>query len=219
MTLSDWQTHIDEAIARSLRHQAFHDAGVIGISGFSTRVIRCLFSNLVHLPKPDPVYVEFGLYAGGSFCSALSNSPTLTAWGVEDFSQPFGKDGVFDELRQNLGRYIPQAKEVFIVNQDAFSLDVREWGTTADVISYDAVHDQWAQREAWSKLIEPLVGERACVIIDDFSWETVRAGSREGIADVSGKLRVAREWLLFGDKPNDDVRWHNGVAAFLLERV
>lgn len=219
MTITDWQQHVEEAIARSLRHQAFHDAGVIGISGFSTRVIRCLFSNLVHLPKPDPVYVEFGLYAGGAICSTMSNSPNLTVFGVEDFSQPFGKDGVFDELRRNLETYTPQCREAHIINENAFTMDIGKIHHKADVISYDAVHDEWAQRDAWSKLIEPIVGETACVVIDDFSWQCVRDGTRDGIKDVERKLRVAHQWELKGRHHDDAQTWWNGVFIAVVERV
>lgn len=222
MTIPDWQNHIDEAIARSLRHEGYCDGAILNIRGFSTPTIRRLFSNLMELPDGH-TYCEAGLFGGGSFCAAMNNHPRLTAIGYEDESQPFGDATIHQHLRENLAKYGPQAKKCTVFWQDCFSSDPKGDLALAGadgigVLFYDANHDEDKQRKAWSHF-EPALSDIGLVIVDDYHWESVHRGTAQGIADIAEKRRVVKQWFLSGQRPNDDAVWHNGLALVLTERV
>lgn len=222
MTLSDWQIHIDEAIARSLRHEGYCDGAVLNIRGFSTPTIRRLFSNLMHLPDGH-TYCEAGLFGGGSFCAAINNHPNLTAIGYEDESQPFGDPTIHQHLRENLEHYAPQAKACTVFWHDCFEADLKRDMAAAQsegisVLFYDANHDQDKQRKAWS-FFEPALADTALIIVDDHNWDQVARGTAEGITDIAEVRAVRRQWFLTGQKPNDDGVWHNGLLLALTERI
>src|SRR2546430_1499714 len=98
MTVDVLIRHVDDSISRALRHESYIDEGVLKITGFATGAQQRLGNNLCHLPKVAANYLECGLYAGATFCAAINNNPDLHAVGIEDYSQPFGVEGIEVEL-------------------------------------------------------------------------------------------------------------------------
>lgn len=218
MTVQEFTAHIDEAIARSLRCEGYIDKEVTEIRGFSTLTMRRLFSNLTHFPDGRPVvYTEAGLFGGGSFISAINNNPCITAYGIEDSSQPFGDPEITAHLKENIAKYYDQADQVMIFWEDFFKMDLNKIKYDSDIFFYDAEHSQESQRKAWSHF-EDKLSNVALVIVDDYQWEPVWKGSREGIVDIASKRRIVKEWAL-DDGVNNSSIWWNGVLLALTERI
>lgn len=215
MGMEEMIGHVEEAIARSLRGQAYLDEAAYGIRGFSTPTQRRLISNLTHYE--GCVYTEAGLFGGGSFCAAMNNNPFVRAVGIEDYSQNFSDLGIREHLEENIARYRGDAKECVILEQDFFaaSLEAAQ-GTT--VFNYDAVHSYEAQRDALPHMW-PYLADRFLYLVDDFHWAEVSNGVRDGLKILGGDLRVEREWELSGAKRQDDEVWWNGVYVALISKV
>lgn len=209
--------HVQQSIDKALRHESWIDESVLSVGGFSSGVIRRLFSNLVHLPKSDPVYLECGLFRGGTICAVMNNSPTLTVYGVEDFSQPFGQDGVRENLERNVATYRAGAHSVTIIDGDCFTIDLAQIKRAVDVFFYDAIHSYEAQRDAITRFL-PLLAQVSILVVDDFSWESVKTATREALRLIADKAVVEREWVLGNGQP-DQPAWHNDVAVFVLRKL
>lgn len=214
MTREVFQEHIDQSILRAERHQSWIDESVLSLGGFSTGVMRRLFSNLVHLPKGDPAYLECGLFKGATFCAAINNSPTLHAYGVEDFSQNFGEFNVGTEMATNVEKYRDDARSVTIIDGDCFLLDLALIKHPIDVFFYDAVHSYEAQRDALPKFLSAMA-DLFCMVVDDYSWIPVREGTWDGL--TQSPVEIVKEWHLGNGTP-DDLVWHNDVAIFLCAK-
>lgn len=207
--------HVDEAIARTLRHEAYLDADVLKITGFTTPTMRRLFSNLCHI---EGTYVEAGLYAGSSLCSAINHSDNLHAYGIEDCSQPFHKEGIWDELERNLSKYGSEPASLTIIKEDFFTMDLDKIGRPITIFNYDAVHTAEAQRAAISRIL-PKLDEFALITVDDWQWkDLVEQPTRQGFEDVSKFLHIHKEWILSDGQP-DSKTWHNGMAIFCVEKI
>lgn len=214
--VKQYSDFVDEAIAKALRHESGIDKEILDIRGFSTGVQRRLMNNLCQLPKENPVYCEAGAFFGGTACAAFNNNPNLISFIIEDYSQPFGEENVQQGLEKNIETFRPTTKKITLVNGNFFTMDLDFITPSVDVMFYDAVHEEWAQRKAWSKFCDKL-SDVALIAVDDFLWESVRDGTRQGITDISNKFEVIREWILTDGIP-DGPLWHNTVALFLLKR-
>lgn len=216
MTPTSLILHVDEAIEKALRHQSWIDKEILDIKGFATGTMRRMFSNLCHLPKVDPVYCEVGLYCGATFCSAINNNPSLTAIGYEDFSQDFSATNIRGQLEANVEQFKAGAKSVTVIDGDFFSEPLPV--LPVDAFYYDGAHDYSFQRQALIRIFDSL-SDLSLIIVDDFSWSCVRDGTRDALAELKDKLRVEKEWIMVGTKPQDDPIFWNGLAIFVCEKI
>lgn len=166
----------------------------------------------------NPVYAEAGLFGGATFCSAINNNPDLTAFGIEDFSQDFNDAKIREHLDSNIEEYRVDAREVVIINQDFFNMPLSLITKSVTVFNYDAVHSFSAQRDALPFFFAAL-DDLFVYIVDDFAWVPVREGVRDGLKMLDGKLRVEREWMLEGEKKQEDPVWHNGVFVAVISKT
>lgn len=212
--------HVDEAINKAVRHQSWINESILYITGFSTGVMRRMMSNICHLPKADPAYLEVGLYAGATFCAAFNNNPTLTAVGIEDFSQPFGKDGIREELEENVKRHSGGVRHVEIVNSDCFSYEARAVLNPFqfDVYYYDGAHHYEAQAQALPQFFDVLASP-FIFAVDDAHWSSVREGTKAGFESLGDKVKIERKWTLDGEKAQDDPVFWNGMEIYVISKT
>lgn len=210
--------HIDEAIIKAIRHQSWIDESVLGITGFSTGVMRRLISNICHLPKASGAYLEVGLYAGATLCAAINNNPTLDAVGIEDFSQSFGKEGISDELDRNIIKYRCEGQRVDIINADCFTIKPRTFLKEFDVFTYDGCHDFAPQAQALPYFFYALA-DVFVFIVDDFHWSTVREGTAAGFEELKDRVKIEKTWALDGEKQQDDPVFWNGMQIYVCSKV
>ena len=217
MNSAELIAHVEESVAKALRKESEIDTPVLGFKGFSTDVQRHLVSNLCHLSKDEPVYVEAGLYGGASFFAATSNNPELTAFGIEDFSQDFGDPSIKDHLENNIETYKDSAKSTTIINSDFFKTDLALITKPVDIYYYDAHHDYEFQRDALPYFFDALA-DTFIWIVDDYAWDSVSTGTRDGLALLKDKLKVEKKWE-FSDGCPDGKTWHNDVVLFVMSKI
>jgi len=209
--------HVEDSIARALRHQSWIDASILDINGMSTGVMRRLISNICHLPKAKPSYLEIGMWAGASFCAAINNNPTLSATGIENFSQPFNNKNVRAELEINIARYRSGAREVRCVDADCFCAPIKTTGPF-DVYFYDGEHSFESQAKALPHWLHTMA-DLFLFMVDDTNWPCVHDGTEAGFKALEGKVRVLKQWTLKGEVADNDPVWHNGMELFVCEKV
>lgn len=210
--------HINDSIEKANRHQSWIHADALNVRGFTTGVMIRLFSNIVHLPISEPAYLEVGLYGGKSFCACMNNSPTLHLYGIEDFSQPFDIPTIREELEANIEKFKGGAKSVTVINSDCFKVDPKQIKYPVQVYLYDGCHDYEFQQKALPHFIEAM-DDTFVFMVDDFSWSSVSTGTFDGIKELGDKIKVERQWILKGDKAQDDEKFHNGLGIFLISKV
>lgn len=213
MTTPQLIARVNAAKHSALTGKSNLDSTTLEIAGFSTKTMRRFFNALCS--QPVATYVEVGAYCGGTACAAMCGNTKLVSYVFEDFSQPFGMVGVKEALLANLETVKLKTGQVHVIEQNCFEADLSTL-LPIEVLFYDGLHEQWAQRKAWS-VFAPHSAANALVLCDDFSWPQVEKGCREGIADVAGQLTVEREWV-FGDGGPDSELWHNDLAVFVVSR-
>lgn len=216
MTKETLIAHVKQAIEKASAHASWIDASILDLNGFSTGVQRRLVNNLVHLPKADPVYLECGLWKGSSFCAAINNSPTLHAYGVEDFSQPFAQNNVKEELEANVERYKSGARSVTVFNADCFKLDLDKIDRPVDVFYFDGEHSYESQFNALRYYLYAMA-DLFVFMVDDFQWVPVSTGTRDSLESLKDSVTVEQEWILSDGVP-DGPNYHNGVAVFVISK-
>lgn len=217
MNIDDYRKHVDQSIARALNHDSSIDESVLSLTGFSTGVMRRLVSNLSHLPTENPVYLEIGLFAGASFCSAMSNNPRLTAIGIDNFSQDFGRPEVRAELTVNFDRYSPACREASLRDADCFSFDPKTL-PAVDVFFFDGEHSQDSQTRALPYYLDAMA-PLFIFMVDDANWIPVSEGTRISFQQLRKKVRIEHHRHLSGAQPNDDPIWHNGVDVYVCSKI
>lgn len=209
--------HVEESLTKALAHQSWIDESVLRLKGFSTGVQRRLVSNLCHLPKFDPCYLEVGLFCGATFCAALNHSPYLTAVGVEDFSQDFGDPEVRSQLLANLAIYSGQAKSATLVDADCFKWSKEELRQPVDVFYFDGEHSFASQASALPAFLDQLA-PLFVFMVDDTNWTSVAEGTRQGFVTLKDRVQIERSWHLEDDRRQDGPNWHNGVDLFVCRK-
>lgn len=212
-----WKAHIEDSIAKALRHESYIDKEILEIRGFSTGVMRRLISNLCRFEKENLTYLEVGLYGGATLCAAFNNNSKLIGCGVEDYSQKFEDEGIFEHLKQNLEKFVPH-EQAQIFNVDFFK-KVPASSRPVDIFFYDGEHSYESQYKALPHAL-PVLANEFVFIVDDYDWKDVWSSTGNVLAemDAEGKISVVESWELTDDIP-DGPNWHNGVAIFLCKKT
>ncbi len=204
--------HIQNSIDNALAGKSNLNEDRLGIRGFSTPTIRHLFSNLTDI---DGTYLEVGLFCGASFCASFNKN--CTSIGIEDHSQDFsaGFEQVKKELRENVDRFSPLAKEVQVYYVDCFKMD-KSVLPKIDIYSFDGFHSYDTQSKALSEFLDNM-NDRFVFLVDDLGWSYVFDGTRRGFANLHDKIEIEKEWILGLEYQNHPI-WHNGVGIFLINK-
>jgi predicted O-methyltransferase YrrM len=159
-------------------------------------------------------YLEVGSYRGRSVVGAMLHHPGRQAIAVESFAE-FGVDP--DRTRAEVESTLREfgvADRVRLVVGDAFrGLDRSAVPEPVGVYFYDGAHSRVAHYLGLA-LAEPLLAERALVIVDDWSWPQVRSAT-EAYLDRHPGYRVVAEMSAAADF---DPRWCNGLVVLAWQR-
>lgn len=209
--------HVEQSIEKASNHESWIDEDILSLKGFSTGVMRRMFSNICHLPKEDPVYCEVGLYGGATFCAAMNNNRSLTAFGVEDFSESFGDETIRKHLESNLEKYKSHPKEMHVLNYNFFTMDLGLITKPVDVYFYDGHHSYEFQCDALPYFINSL-SDIFVWVVDDYNWIPVREGTQDGLKQLKDKIKVQKEWIIKTKVPDDPV-FHNGLYLAVISKI
>lgn len=204
--------HIQQSIDNAIAGISNVSKEILDITGFSTPTIRQLFNNLCDI---DGTYLEVGLFCGASFCASFNKN--CTSIGVEDHSQDFsaGFEQVKKELEENVDRFSDRSKEVQVHYVDCFKMD-KSVLPKIDIYSFDGFHSFDTQSRALPEFLDNM-NDTFCFLVDDYSWNYVKAGTLSGFELLKDKIEIQKQWVL-GEGCNNDPIWHNSVAVFLINK-
>lgn len=206
---------VEPSIARALRGESYLDPAVLEIKGFSTPTQRHLVSNLAHGVSS---YLEVGVFFGGTFCAAISRNDSLTAIGVENWSQDFSERDVETSFISSLKLHRGDANVCLIMN-DCFDPSTNRQipKSSVDFYFYDGHHDRFPQSKALPHFID-CMSDVFLWMVDDTQWQSVREGTAEGFATLKDRIRIEKEWNLDEGRPDSPI-WHNGVRLFVISKL
>jgi predicted O-methyltransferase YrrM len=158
--------------------------------------------------EPGETYLEVGAWAGCSILgAALGNvGPFCT---IDDFSQ-FG--GPIDDFRRNLEAF--GRTDITLYEGDAWEvLAAAPFPRPVGVFFYDGGHSLDDQYRAFSR-VEPLLADRALIIVDDTAWDWVAAADARFVRGRAEYTRLLR----FESPENGEPRWWNGMEVYAFRR-
>lgn len=202
--------HVDKSIAKALLGESHVAPSILQIKGFSTATQRHLVNNLA---SKMGFYLEVGLFRGATLCAAVSGNPNLHALGIEDLSQPFGEEGVEQDLRRNIMPFLSDKVDVILKDY----AKVHACQMPVDLYFYDGAHGREDQARALPHFFE-CMADTFLYMVDDASWSEVAIGTVEGFERLHGRVSVDKTWKLDEGKP-DSPLWHNGILIYCCHKL
>jgi hypothetical protein len=191
------------------------------VSGMASYKKLLLIDLVASLLPDDECYLEVGTFQGKHLVAALNRNPKVNAVACDNFSE-FNDSGVNRAtLEGNLARYGLQDRVQF------FDMDFRalmaSWSERklprVGGYFYDGAHDKASQYDG-IKHVEPLLADRALVIVDDWrlakdSGSYAEAGTLQAISESYNDWKIL--YVLPARRNGDLDQWWNGVGVLAFE--
>jgi len=190
----------------------------LDLEGMSGRRYRLFINALIRL-IPNPRYLEVGVWAGSTLCSAIAGNK-VQAVAIDNWSQFGGPRELFLE---NLKRF-RAGSEVTVLERDFRSLRFADYGRF-NVYLYDGPHSAADQHDGIA-LALPALDSEFVLIVDDWNWAEVRTGTHSAIDRLELEVVFAIEVRTTADDthpPNcgfeaKTTDWHNGYFIAVLRK-
>lgn len=214
MTSAELITHVEIALEKAQRGESRLDDETLAIGGFSTPWIRRVFNNLCS--EPVRTFLEVGTFLGGTACASVCGNHQLKAFTIEDFSQPFGEDGVRNKLLKSIETVRSKGGELNFIEGDCWTID-RSNIPPVDFFSFDGEHGVESQSRALPHFF-PKMNNSFIFEVDDWNWESVTKGTWIGFDKLVGKMVIDRQWVFSSGKQEDPQFW-NGVFLCVCSKI
>lgn len=214
MTPEELCDHVRWSLSEAHEGRSKLDTETLSIGGFSTPLQRRLMNNLCSKAR---TYLEIGLFRGATFCAAACGNKELGAIGVENFAQPFGEQGVEENLRDNIRMTLPKCGDMVLIDQDCWTWDQSGIIRKAEVGTYDGEHSLENQSRALPHFLKSMA-DTFVWVVDDFSWPDVQNGTKNGFELLKAKIKIVGEWC-YHVTANDHPLYHNGLGIFVIQKV
>jgi|SRR5579884_2881397 len=185
------------------------DPEILRLHGMSGRKYRLFINNLVGAIA-DARYLEVGVWLGSTLCAAV-NRNRVTALAIDNWSQ-FG--GTPELAAATLARFKGEATVAFL-DSDFRAVDFARIGRF-NLYLFDGPHTERDQYDGVC-IAQPALDDRFVLVVDDWNWAQVRAGTSKALVDLGLSLDFAAEirTTLDNSHPPDAVwgekgDWHNG---------
>ena len=224
-----YTTHIEKCIAQAHATESRCTPGILQIDGMSGEMTRHLYNNICDIVKLDgspTSYLEVGAWKGSSTISALYQNP-CHATVIDNWSE-FGAP--MNEFQDNLLTFLGMPRtakfsdtlahpgqKVQLIDEDCFALKSMPMFAPYDIYLYDGHHSQESQRKGVVDLWD-ILADTCILIVDDWEWTEVKAGTYEGLAEVGAK--VVASWDV--EKPcypSGREGFWNGSGIFVLQKA
>jgi hypothetical protein len=187
---------------------------ILALEGMSGKKYRYFVNNLIESME-DPRYLEIGVWAGSTLCSAIfGNSVTVTA--IDNWSQ---FEGPSDRFFLNLSRFKGPGAKVSILERDFRRIDYQSLGVH-DVYLFDGPHNEVDQHDGLT-LTQAALAKEFVLVVDDWNWTPVRTGTFRAIRELGLRVDFCAEirTTLDGSQPpvnRNSSDWHNGYLIAVL---
>jgi len=184
------------------------------VQSHSTAKVRMLLNKLVSELPSDEAYFEIGCLKGGTLISALLGNRHATAYACDNWSE-YLHENPEKQFWNNLKRYRGRIAEPKVIKDDCWNLVKNPpFEKPVGIYFYDGDHSFESQERALTVFAKYLA-ERCIVLVDDWNWDDVKAGTWAGIAKIKPKHLF---YLELPSRHNGDLEnYHNGIGAFYLE--
>lgn len=164
-------------------------------------------------------YLEVGLWAGSTFCSAISNN-SGTFVGIDNWSEFNDHNNIRDLFYGNLNRFKGRLNPL-ILEQDCWKVKLKQ---KFNIFTYDGEHSKENHFKALKYFYDNL-DDVFVFIVDDWNWTNVREGTLKSIDENNLKILYSQEVMTTKNNRHplpENARqrsdWHNGVSYFVLSK-
>ena len=202
--------YVDEAIRQA---NAGHPADLPHVSGLTSFKVRRLLNWLC---KPEGTnYLEIGTHQGATLIGALWDNPHVTASCIDMWTCEGAQgDTHRHHLEANLAEFLP-GREVNIVEDDMFTLDLGRLIPGVNVYFFDGPHTREGQYQAFARY-DPVFADRFVTLVDDWKWEEPREETRRAFEDLG--YQVEADWVLEARFTRDEEEWWNGLYVAIMNK-
>ena len=205
------------ALGRAITLDGKLSEEVLAITGMSGRKYRYFINNLIE-SLDSPKYLEVGVWAGSTLCSAIYGN-RVTATAIDNWSE-YG--GPSERFFSNLARFKGPEAKVSFLERDFRQADFRSLGVN-DIYLFDGPHSE-ADHFDGLALAQPALADEFVLIIDDWNWATVRNGTFRAIRELNIRINFVAEirTTLDGSHPQNAGEasdWHNGYFIAACSKV
>jgi hypothetical protein len=203
---------IKAAIEKADNLQSKMDEVAWSVPALSSLRIRHLMNNLGAISTR---YFECGTHVGGLFSSVLRNNPNIiSATANDSFASDEQGETFEQQFNDHLQRYLLLTTGYRFLKCDTFSVDPSAIFGPIDLYLFDADHSYESQRKAVTHFL-PAMADEFIMCIDDFDWNEVSTGTRDGLKDAGVEILFEK---IFKGNNHDNDSWWNGFAIFLLKK-
>ena len=190
----------------------------LALEGMSGRRYRLFINALIRL-VPNPRYLEVGVWAGSTLCSAIAGNK-VQAVAIDNWSQ---FSGTRERLLENLKQF-GAGSEVTVIERDFRELRFGDYGRF-NVYLYDGPHSAADQHDGLAMAL-PALDSEFVLIVDDWNWAEVRTGTRSVIDQLELEVVFAIEVRTTADDTHPahcgfeakGTDWHNGYFIAVLRK-
>ncbi len=193
---------------------------LLDLEGLSGRKYRSLINNLIQkIEKPS--YLEIGSWLGSTACSAcFKNNLNITC--IDNWSQNFtNKYNPQKEFLKNIKKCLTKKSQFKLISKNFRKINFKKIGKF-NIYLYDGPHHLEDHFDA-IKVAQPALNEKYLLIIDDWNWDQVRAGTERAINELKlniiSKLEIRTTIdgsnSLFSGESSD---WHQGYCFFVIKK-
>lgn len=198
--------HTTEAVDIAHAYMSFYGVAVEGMTGIK---VRRFLQEICWIPGGR--YLEIGVWKGGTFLSAVADSPLAHATAIDNWAT-FG--GPREEFLANLKAYQDRLPHYEVIDQDCWTVPPGAIRGPIDVYFYDGSHTEECQTRAITHFW-PALNRQAVIVVDD--WDDpnydVAGATREGLRQVG--CTPAAEWEFHDTRAADG--WWNGLYIAVVE--
>lgn len=176
--------------------------------GFTGAKTRHLLNNICKTPGTR--YLEVGLWAGATFCSALYRNQAIGV-GIDNWSE-FG--GPKQECLSNVNRWVGHPRAT-LVDSDCFKVDVTQLPHAPfNVFFYDGGHSEEDHYRALGHFAPCLAGTFV-FLVDDWQQLEAQRGTLYAMRDLGWKVHT--EWVK-RSIDNDEKNWWCGLYLAVVSK-
>jgi hypothetical protein len=162
----------------------------------------------------DVNYLEIGLFKGTSFISSLFHNKINSAYVCDNWSEELrGLRGIMKRHYKQIGEsnFLRNCAHYNITgftlfSRDSFTIPLNEIKHKINVYFYDGDHPMESSRKSLTYFY-PVLDDTFIFIVDDWKWDFVAKGVRQGIEEC--KFKIDYEQYL---------DWGNGFTVFVLNK-
>lgn len=205
------------ALMRALAIDTKLPEWLITMSGMSGKKYRYFVNGLIEAMQ-NPAYLEVGSYSGSTACSAISGN-TLSAFCIDNWSLFGGPKNEFD---LNIKKVMADKIDFNFLEADFRQVEYEKIGKY-NVYLFDGPHEEKDQFDG-IVCAQSALDESYILIVDDYNWLPVRAGTQGAIASLGLEVECAVEIRTTQDDTHpallamEKSDWHNGYYIAVCKK-